>query len=219
MGRSAENRSEGGRMRFDCSAARGRRMGATRYARNGCLCDRSGAHRACRIRRTEHFRSDLSARRQLPAADPDRRWIVARADSLVRASAAEGQRIPARPRPVDLRIRNKLGRDGAILCFAKERFAKGTMISEEVVRAAFAQQKVMQTIGARLTRFAPGEIEIELPFRDDLTQQHGYTHAGIITIIVDSACGFAAYSLMPPNSEVLTVEYKLNFMDPASGEK
>ncbi len=93
------------------------------------------------------------------------------------------------------------------------------MISEEVVRAAFAQQKVMQTIGARLTRFAPGEIEIELPFRDDLTQQHGYTHAGIITIIVDSACGFAAYSLMPPNSEVLTVEYKLNFMAPARGEK
>jgi uncharacterized protein (TIGR00369 family) len=58
---------------------------------------------------------------------------------------------------------------------------------------------------------------IELPFRDDLTQQHGFLHAAIITAIVDSACGYAAYSLMPPDAAVLTVEYKVNFLAPAAG--
>jgi len=87
------------------------------------------------------------------------------------------------------------------------------------VKIGFARQNVMNTIGAQLRKVDPGEIEIELNFRDDLTQQHGYLHAGIVTIIADSACGFAAYSLMPENSEVLTVEYKVNFMAPARGEK
>ena len=90
---------------------------------------------------------------------------------------------------------------------------------EEEIRGGFARQEVMKTIGARLTKIIPGEVEIELDFRGDLTQQHGYLHAGIITIIVDSACGFAAYSLMPEGSGVLTVEYKVNFMSPASGDK
>lgn len=90
---------------------------------------------------------------------------------------------------------------------------------EEQIKLGFARQNVMNAIGARLRKVAPGEVEIELNFREDLTQQHGYLHAGIVTIIADSACGFAAYSLMPENSEVLTVEYKVNFMAPARGEK
>ena len=89
---------------------------------------------------------------------------------------------------------------------------------EERVRASFAQQALMRTIGARITRVASGEVVIELPFREDLTQQHGFVHAGVITAIVDSACGYAALSLMPPDSGVLTVEYKANFVSPAKGE-
>ena len=85
------------------------------------------------------------------------------------------------------------------------------------VRASFARQKVMATIGASLTRVSPGEVEIELPFRDDLTQQHGFLHAGIVTSIVDSACGYAAMTLMPMEATVLTIEYKVNFVSPATG--
>ncbi|MGC8658199.1 MAG: PaaI family thioesterase [Desulfomonilaceae bacterium] len=90
---------------------------------------------------------------------------------------------------------------------------------ENRVRASFDRQQVMKTIGASMTLVAPGEVHIELPYCQSLTQQHGYLHAGIVTIIVDSACGYAAFSLMPPDSEVLTVEYKVNFLHPAKGEK
>jgi uncharacterized protein (TIGR00369 family) len=79
--------------------------------------------------------------------------------------------------------------------------------------------KLMETIGAKLTVVLPGEVEIELPFRSDLTQHHGFVHAGIITSIVDTACGYAALSLMPASSEVLTVEYKVNFVAPAAGSR
>ncbi len=89
---------------------------------------------------------------------------------------------------------------------------------ESRIRASFGRQIVMQTIGARLDRIRPGEVRIELPFSAALTQQHGYLHAGIVGIIVDSACGYAAYTLMPADSEVLTVEYKINFISPASGQ-
>lgn len=85
------------------------------------------------------------------------------------------------------------------------------------VRGSFARQGVMQTIGAQMTRVEPGAVDIVLPFRADLTQQHGFLHAGIVTTIVDSACGYAAFSLMPPNAAVLTVEYKVNFVAPAAG--
>ncbi len=90
---------------------------------------------------------------------------------------------------------------------------------EEQLRQGFASQSVMETIGAYLLNVAPGQVEIGLDFSADLTQQHGYLHAGIVTAIVDSACGFAAYSLMPPGSGVLTVEYKVNLLAPARGEK
>ncbi|HWO00462.1 MAG TPA: PaaI family thioesterase [Blastocatellia bacterium] len=90
---------------------------------------------------------------------------------------------------------------------------------EKRVRASFARQTLMSTIGALMTRVSPGEVVIELAFREDLTQQHGFVHAGIITAIVDSACGYAALSLMPPDSGVLTVEYKANFISPAKGAR
>ena len=76
----------------------------------------------------------------------------------------------------------------------------------------------MSLIGGELTRVEPGIIEITLPYRTDLTQQHGYVHAGIITTIADSACGYAAYTLMPPGSDVLAVEFKVNLLRPAKGE-
>ena len=90
---------------------------------------------------------------------------------------------------------------------------------EARVRASFARQRAMATIGARLFAIRPGEVEIELPYRADLTQQHGYVHGGIIGMIADSACGYAAYSLMPEDSSVLTVEYKLNLVAPAEGSR
>ena len=90
---------------------------------------------------------------------------------------------------------------------------------EARVRSSFEKQNVMKTIGAVLTKVAPGEVVIELSYDASLTQQHGYLHAGIVTTVVDSACGYAAYTLMTPASEVLTIEYKVNFMAPARGER
>lgn len=88
---------------------------------------------------------------------------------------------------------------------------------ESRVRASFARQQVMATLGATMTRVAPGEVEILLAFRQDLTQQNGFLHAGIVTTIVDSACGYAAYSLMSAGVNVLTIEYKVNLLAPAQG--
>src|SRR6185295_4735698 len=85
--------------------------------------------------------------------------------------------------------------------------------------AVLDSQSIMKTIGARATKVEPGLVEIELPFADHLLQQHGYDHAGVITTIVDSACGFAAMSLLPEGSNVLTVEFKVNLIAPAKGEK
>jgi len=90
---------------------------------------------------------------------------------------------------------------------------------EARVRESFARQRVMETIGAQLRRVAPGEVEIELPYREDLTQQHGYLHAGIVAAVIDSACGYAAMSLAPAGAEVLSIEFKLNLMSPARGER
>ena len=86
------------------------------------------------------------------------------------------------------------------------------------VRKSFAAQSIMQTIGAQLSRVEPGIVEISLPYRTDLTQQNGYLHAGIITTIADSAAGYAAFTLMPTGASVLSVEFKVNLLRPASGE-
>lgn len=90
---------------------------------------------------------------------------------------------------------------------------------EARVRAGFARQRVMATIGARLVRVAPGEIDVEIPIREDLTQQNGYLHAGILATVLDSACGYAAFTLMPAGAAVLSVEFKVNLLAPAKGER
>jgi uncharacterized protein (TIGR00369 family) len=86
------------------------------------------------------------------------------------------------------------------------------------IRSSFKKQGVMDNIGANIVNIEPGKVEIDFAFSKSLTQQHDYIHAGIITTVVDSACGYAAYTLMPEDSEVLTIEYKVNFMSPAKGE-
>ena len=88
---------------------------------------------------------------------------------------------------------------------------------EDRVRASFALQRVMQLIGARLVCVEPGVVEIDLAARDDLTQQDGFMHAGIVTTVLDSACGYAAHTLMPADSRVLSVEFKVNLLSPAKG--
>jgi uncharacterized protein (TIGR00369 family) len=90
---------------------------------------------------------------------------------------------------------------------------------EQQVRQSFAQQSIMELIGARLSLVEPGVVEITLPYRKDLTQQNGYLHAGIVTTIADSACGYAAFTLMPEGSGVLSVEFKVNLLRPAKGEE
>ena len=89
---------------------------------------------------------------------------------------------------------------------------------ESRVRESFARQQVMQLIGASLRRVDAGEIEIALPYRDDLAQQNGFVHAGVLTTIADSACGYAAFTLMPAGVDVLSVEFKMNLLRPAMGE-
>ncbi len=89
---------------------------------------------------------------------------------------------------------------------------------EARVRASFGRQGIMTLIGARLTRVVPGLVEIELPYRAELSQQHGFFHAGITSTIADTAGGYAAYSLMPVGASVLTTEFKINLLAPADGE-
>ena len=84
-------------------------------------------------------------------------------------------------------------------------------------RASFARQKAMTLIGARLTAVEPGATEISLPYREDLTQQKGFVHGGILGMIADTACGYAAFSLMPADCSLVTVEYKINILAPARG--
>ena len=85
------------------------------------------------------------------------------------------------------------------------------------VRASFEKQKIMRLLGATLTGVEPGQVEITLPFREELTQQHGFLHAGVVTTILDSACGYAALSVMPEGAGVLSIEFKVNLLAPAKG--
>jgi uncharacterized protein (TIGR00369 family) len=85
------------------------------------------------------------------------------------------------------------------------------------VRASFARQKAMALIGASLTVVEPGHVEVALPWREDLTQQKGFIHGGIIGMIADTACGYSSFSLMPADSSLVTVEYKINILTPALG--
>jgi uncharacterized protein (TIGR00369 family) len=89
---------------------------------------------------------------------------------------------------------------------------------ESRVRDSFARQAAMRLIGARLTTVEPGRCVIELPVRDDLTQQHGFVHGGVVGMIADSAGGYAGFTLMPADASVLTVEFKINMLAPAAGD-
>ncbi|HYL84234.1 MAG TPA: PaaI family thioesterase [Candidatus Angelobacter sp.] len=90
---------------------------------------------------------------------------------------------------------------------------------ERRVRESFSRQGLMKHLGAELVEVKAGQVTIRVPFRVELTQQHNYFHAGVSGAIADSACGYAAYTLMPAESSVLTVEYKLNLLAPAEGEE
>ena len=109
----------------------------------------------------------------------------------------------------------------AILRFMTEhsRFSVHDAMYESRIRESFSRQGIMKHLGARLAELGPGHAEIRAPFRAELTQQHGYFHAGVSGTIADSACGYAAYTLMPEDSSVLTVEYKMNLLAPADGEE
>ncbi|HXE50221.1 MAG TPA: PaaI family thioesterase [Ramlibacter sp.] len=87
------------------------------------------------------------------------------------------------------------------------------------VRASFARQGAMQTIGATLVAVEPGRIVMELPWAQELTQQHGFLHAGMVATAMDTACGYAGFSLMPADAAVLTIEYKINLLAPAKGQR
>jgi uncharacterized protein (TIGR00369 family) len=90
---------------------------------------------------------------------------------------------------------------------------------EARVRESFARQGFMSTLGARLVAVAPGAVDVELPVADALKQQHGYLHAGAVAAAMDTACGYAALTLMDEDSAVLTVEFKVNLLEPAAGER
>lgn len=90
---------------------------------------------------------------------------------------------------------------------------------QSAVRESFDRLTLMRTIGATLASVSPGEVEVELPFRDDLTQHHGIMAAAVLTAVVDVACGYAAMTLMPAGDSVVTIEYKANFLAPARGER
>ncbi|SMD17054.1 PaaI family thioesterase [Rhizobium sp. RU36D] len=89
----------------------------------------------------------------------------------------------------------------------------------ERIRQSFARQGAMETLGAELTRINQGVVEIELPFDMKLTQQHGFLHAGVISAALDSACSYAAYTLIEPQASLLTIEFKVNLMSPGRGER
>ena len=89
---------------------------------------------------------------------------------------------------------------------------------EARLRSSFAKQGLMQLFGASITRIAPGQVEISLAPKPELSQQHGFVHGGALAAIADSAAGYAALSLMPANSGVLTTEMKINFLAPAAGD-
>ena len=89
----------------------------------------------------------------------------------------------------------------------------------EIATATFAQQAAMRSLGISIVTIAPGEVEVAMPYSSDWTQQNGFVHAGIITAALDTACGIAAFTLMPADTGVLTVEFKTNLLAPASGER
>jgi len=99
----------------------------------------------------------------------------------------------------------------------KPKFKPANENFETRVRESFSRQEVMKTVNASILDVQAGEVELKLPFQVNLTQQHGFIHAGIVSTVLDSACGYAAFSLMPKDAEVLTIEFKINLLSPAKG--
>jgi uncharacterized protein (TIGR00369 family) len=97
-------------------------------------------------------------------------------------------------------------------------FVPSDQYYKQKVAESFEHQQYLATIGARLTLVEPGLVEIQTPFDNRFTQQDGFLHAGAVTALIDTACGYAAYTLMPVGSRVLAVEFKVNFLRPAAGE-
>ena len=91
--------------------------------------------------------------------------------------------------------------------------------TEKKVRDSFAAQTAMTTVGATMTRLAYGQAEIELPAAPHIRQQQEFVHGGVVAMILDSACGYAAFTTMAPGVEVVSVEFKINFLKPALGQK
>ncbi len=89
----------------------------------------------------------------------------------------------------------------------------------ERARASFARQKIMGAFGAEIVEVAPGRVILAMPYSEALTQQHGFLHAGAVTTVLDSACGYAGFTLMDADAAVLTIEFKANFLAPAKGER
>jgi uncharacterized protein (TIGR00369 family) len=89
----------------------------------------------------------------------------------------------------------------------------------KVATATFERQQAMRTLGISIARLEPGEVDLSMPYSAAFTQQNGFVHAGIITAGLDTACGIAAFTLMPPGSDILTVEFKTNLLAPAKGER
>jgi uncharacterized protein (TIGR00369 family) len=93
------------------------------------------------------------------------------------------------------------------------------MVDEQKIRESFGRQGLMSTLGAKLVTVSEGSVTIECARHAGLTQQHGFFHAGVLTSLADSACGYAAFTLMPPGNDVLTVEFKINLLKPADTNK
>jgi uncharacterized protein (TIGR00369 family) len=111
------------------------------------------------------------------------------------------------------------GLEGWSISMAEKAFVAQDPDFDSRVRASFARQQVMSTLGIEISRLSPGTIELMMSYAVAYTQQHGFIHAGIIATALDSACGYAAFSLMPANAGVLTVEFKTNLLAPAQGER
>jgi len=99
------------------------------------------------------------------------------------------------------------------------RFAPKNPDYRAVAAATFDRQQAMRTRRISIARLEAGEVDLSMPYSPDWTQQNGFVHAGIITAGLDSACGIAAFTLMPPGSDILTVEFKTNLLEPAKGER
>ncbi len=101
----------------------------------------------------------------------------------------------------------------------QSKFKPADVDFEPRVRESFSRQEVMKTLNASIVNVQAGEVELKFPFQTSLTQQHGFIHAGIVSTVLDSACGYAAFSLMPKDAAVLTIEFKVNLLSPAKGDR